>query len=47
MTRSIKTAVPVPEVVPFENQERRSVPRSKIEPQGRSVPLRSLHFLLI
>ena len=42
MTRSEKTAVPVPEVVPFENPERRSVPRSKIKPQVvpfLSVPL--------
>ena len=38
-------AVPVPEVVPFENPERRSVPRSKIKLQGRSVPFRSLFFL--
>ena len=45
MSRSEKTAVPVPEVVPFENPERRSVPRSKIKLQGRSVPLRSLIFL--
>ena len=45
MSRSEKMAVPVAEVVPFENLERRSVPRSKIKLQGCSVPFRSLIFL--